>query len=67
MTTGNPHTANLSHEPFAEACKPDETRTARLNILHNVDQVEAKLIGIGKQNREHVFIGGERCLVRQNY
>ena len=34
MTTGNPYTANLSHEPFAEACKPDETRTARLNLLH---------------------------------
>ena len=34
MTTGNPYTANLSHEPFAEACKADETRTARLNLLH---------------------------------
>ena len=34
MTTGNPYTANLSHEPFAEACKADDTRTARLNLLH---------------------------------
>jgi len=32
--TGNPYTANLSHEPFAEACMADETRTARLNALH---------------------------------
>jgi len=34
MTTGNPYTANLSHEPFAEACKDDPTRTQRLNLLH---------------------------------
>ena len=34
MTTGNPFVSNLSHEPFEEACKADETRTARLNALH---------------------------------
>jgi len=65
MTTGNPYTSNLSHAAFEEACKPDETKTARLNALHNVDKAELKLIGIGKQNREHVFIGDERCINRK--
>jgi len=31
---GNPFISNLSHEPFNEASKPDETRTSRLNALH---------------------------------
>ena len=62
ITTGNPYTANLSHEPFNEASKPDETRTARLNVLHSVDKEELKLIGIGKQNKKQCFIGSERCL-----
>jgi len=31
---GNPFVSNLSHEPFAEACKEDPTRISRLNALH---------------------------------
>ena len=52
MTTGNPYTANLSREPFNEACRADETRTARLNQLHTLSKDNAELIGIGKQNKE---------------
>jgi len=40
MTTGNPFVSNLSHEPFNEACKTDDARTARLNELHSYNKKE---------------------------
>jgi len=60
MTTGNPYTANLSHEPFNEASKPDETRTARLNLLHVCESDRKNKFSEAKEISERLGMTAEQ-------